>query len=429
MKTLGILARAALGAFALSIASLANAFWVASGGPLGVREDTPQAACQKEVNAIYPGQIPPTRVVWISPEGQAAGHYRPGFDVPGPALPNPENNYVPQPPGAHIACVYWEEFVHFLRYEKDTPTSALALTGPAETRPTGTGGTSEIALTAKVTEGTAAKAGVLLSFAVSVTANSGGHDHDSASRPKGALTKDKVALVQATSDANGEVKFSFKAPEVAGTHTIKVTCATCSNSPVVKEVQVKVPGLVEMPVDTKSPPSYTLVGQTGSHASNHWFLPQSRETLGRVARAMFDSGWGAVGVNDGSLPWGGLFDIKGGWSPSHHEHRAGNEVDLSVSNPRSITGLQKKKTYAELCKKENTAFSIQTLWHQDDGYPEHFHVYLDGTGLTREAGGGPCCARYKTTRVKKDKNGDPVLDKNGVPVQETVALCEETTPR
>ena len=144
---------------------------------------------------------------------------------------------------------------------------------------------------------------------------------------------------------------------------------------------------------------------------------------------MFDTGWGAVGVNDGSLMWGGLFDIRGGWTPSHSEHRTGSEVDLSVTNPRSITGLQKKKTYAELCKKENTAFSIQTLWHQDDGYPEHFHMYLDGTGLTREAGGGPCCTRYKTTRVKKDKNGAPVLDKNGVPVQETVALCEETTPR
>jgi hypothetical protein len=92
-----------------------------------------------------------------------------------------------------------------------------------------------------------------------------------------------------------------------------------------------------------------------------------------------------------------------------------------VTKPRLASAAQKKKTYAELCKKDNTAFSIQTLWHQDDGYPEHYPMYLDGTGLTSQAAGGPCCARYKTTRAKKDKNGNPV--------QETVALCEETSPR
>ena len=158
-------------------------------------------------------------------------------------------------------------------------------------------------------------------------------------------------------------------------------------------------------------------------------MTESLSTLNKVVDTMFNTGWGAVGVNDGSLVWGGLFDIVGGWTPSHHEHRSGNEVDISVTNPKKATAEQKKKTYAELCKKYNTAFSVQTLWHQDDGYPEHFHMYLDGTGLTSKAGGGPCCAHYKTTRAKKDKSGNPVLDKAGNPVQETVALCEETNPR
>jgi hypothetical protein len=56
-------------------------------------------------------------------------------------------------------------------------------------------------------------------------------------------------------------------------------------------------------------------------------------------------------------------------------------------------------------------------------------MYLDGTGLTSQAGGGPCCTHYKTTRPKKDKRGNPVLDKSGSPWQEAVALCEETSPR
>lgn len=317
--------------------------------------------------------------------------------------------------------------IYLFNVLNNTKPLQLAVTGLAETRPAGTGGSSTVTLVAKVTSGSTPKPGVGLGFSVEVTSNSGGHDHDS-SRPKGALS-----ATQGVTDANGEFKLSFQAPEVSGTHTIKANCATCSKPVVSKEIQVKVPNLVEMLADTAKPAAYTLIGNTVgiglNHKSNHWFAPASEVTLHKVTDAMFKTGWGAVGVNDGSLVWGGLFDIKGGWTPSHHEHRMGMEVDLSVTNPRNVTDEQKKKTYSELCKKENTAFSIQTLWHQDDGYPEHFHVYLDGAGLPSQANGGPCCARYKSTRTKVDKNGKPVLDKKGHPLQETVPLCEETSPR
>jgi hypothetical protein len=300
----------------------------------------------------------------------------------------------------------------------------IGLTGPFEVRPGSTGGNATVDLTAKVAQGGNPKAGVVVSFSVDVISSSGGHEHNDPTRPKGTLSG-----TQGTTDANGEVQVTFKAPEIAGIHTIKATCATCSNSPATKEIQVKVPGLVEMQPDPQAPPSYTLVGERPNHPSNHWFLPDSLATLNKVVDAMFKTGWGTVGVNDGSLVWGGLFDIKSTWAPSHHEHRNGNEVDVSVNNPQRITAEQKKKTYAELCKKDNAAFSLQTLWHQDDGYPEHFHMYLNGSGLTSAAKGGPCCAHYKTTQGKKDKSGNPVLDKSGNPVQETVALCQETSPR
>ena len=302
--------------------------------------------------------------------------------------------------------------------------SVVEITGIDTIKPTLSGTPNQATYTARVLASNSPQVSVSVSFTVDVTANSGGHDHHDANRPKG-----KISITQGTTDSNGEVKLIFTAPELAGIHTIKASCQNCTNSPASKDIQAKVPDLVELLADTKVPLSYTLVGQTTNHTSNHWFLPKSRDTLAIVVDTMFNTGWGAVGVNDGSLVWGGLFDIKGGWTPSHHEHRSGNEVDISVTNPRLASALQKKKTYAELCKKDNTAFSLQTLWHQDDGYPEHFHMYLDGTGLTSQAGGGPCCARYKTTRAKKDKNGNPVLDKGGNPVRETVALCEETSPR
>jgi hypothetical protein len=282
-------------------------------------------------------------------------------------------------------------------------------------------------LVAKVTSGSSPKPGVVLSFSIDVTATSGGHDHD-VNRPKGILSAAK-----GVTDVNGEVKLTFQAPVSAGTHTIKANCATCSNPVATKDIQVRVPNLVEMLPDTAKAAAYILTGNTGpigsNHKSNHWFSSTSVITLGKVADAMFKTGWGVVGVNDGSLVWGGLFDIKGGWTPSHHGHRLGTEVDLEFKFPNKITDEQKEKTYEKLCNKNNTAFSIQTLWHQDDGYPPHFHLYLNDSGLTSQAAGGSCCMQYQTTRDKKDKNGNTVPGKDGKPVQETVKLCEETSPR
>ena len=106
--------------------------------------------------------------------------------------------------------------------------SQLTISGPTETRPAGTGGNSTITLTAKATSGGFPKPGATISFAVEVTPNSGGHQHHDVARPKGALS-----AVQGTTDANGEVKLTFTAPEVAGIQTIggcRSRCRTCCRS-------------------------------------------------------------------------------------------------------------------------------------------------------------------------------------------------------
>ena len=300
----------------------------------------------------------------------------------------------------------------------------LTFDGEKEVRPAGVGGNSTANLKARVTRNGEPRADVALSFELDVAAFSGGHDHHDPSRPKGTLSS-----FQGTTDARGELAISFRAPEVAGIHTVKATCAGCANGPVTQEVHVKVSGLVKMEPDNARPATYALVGSNERHRSNHWFAVGARSLLLEVVDLMSKTGWGTVGINDGSLPWGGLFDVAGGWRPPHHTHRVGTEVDLSVKNPRQITDAQKKNTYAELCKAYNAAFSVQTLWHHDDGYPEHFHLYLGSGGLTGQAGRGPCCMQYKVTRAKKDRNGNPIPGVDGKPMQETVKLCNETSPR
>ena len=320
--------------------------------------------------------------------------------------------------------------------DKICPNNAPQLTltplpqTPPDPRPKGTegkDGKSTLVLKATVTENGSPKKDVVVTFKVDVKAGSGEHGvtggavHDH----RGRVEKHSgtVTPISEKTNANGEVQIKFQAPILAGTHTITATCDTCSNKTATKDVKVLVPDLVTLPADTRIPKNYILIGGDTplgkNHPDNHYFTEAARETLKDVTKFMFDFGWGVVGVNDGSLHDGGLFDIKGLWIPSHFEHRTGTEVDLSFINPKKIGGKEFERVYGELCKKENAAFDIQTLWHKADGIEPHFHMYLDGTGLSG-ASGGRCCA--KVFGPPKIVNGKPVLDKKGNPVLSKV--CE-----
>lgn len=312
-------------------------------------------------------------------------------------------------------------------------TTQITLNGPTVIQPLNTGKITTATITALVTSGGQPQPGISVKLSNTVEFTSGGHEanHISA-RPLGTING-STQTVSLVSDASGTVKFKFTGPAAAGTHTIKAECDSCA-SPANHKIDVKVPGLVALTADTATPRQYTLVGNTAApglnHPSSHWFAPTSLKVLEKVIGIMNTTGWGAVGVNDGSLPWGGLFDIYGKWAPpSHQGHRDGTEVDISFTLPKSPTDALKKKTFDKLCEKENTTLDIQTLWHKDDGYKEHYHIYLDGTGLGSNAAGGNCCTSYKITRAKKNKDGTPVLDRSGKVVTEQVFLCEEVAPR
>lgn len=315
--------------------------------------------------------------------------------------------------------------------EKAKPTLTLTpAPNQKEPRPAGTetkDAKSTYELIAKVTENGSPKQGVAMTFKVEVKEGSGEHGvtggavHDHKGRQK-----DHSGTVPASgkTGADGTFNLTFKAPILAGTHTITATCDTCSNKTATKDVRVLVPDLVALSADTRTPKTYILIGGDTplgkNHPDNHYFTEAAKVTLKEVTKSMFDLGQGVVGVNDGSLHDGGLFDIKGLWAPSHFEHRSGTEVDLSFTNPKRIGGKAFEDTYEELCKKKNAAFDIQTLWHKADGIEPHFHMYLDGTGLRTDAG-GRCCAQV--TAPKKDKDGNPILDKKGKPV--LTKICEQ----
>lgn len=259
---------------------------------------------------------------------------------------------------------------------------AVVLTGSTATRPAGAGGTSTITLTAKVTSGGTPKPGVALSFSVDVTAKSGGHDHGDPSRPKGTLS-----ATQGTTDANGEVKLTFRASEIAGSHIVKANCATCFNSPATKEIQVKVPDL--LPISPNAPQnadgtfgySLTSVDQThqgnGRYHHNQYYLTeQSQINLQSMITAFAAEGWGTVALNDASLYWGGRYDITSNWSAPHAGHREGREIDVSfvrAGNP--ISTSKQKVFYKKFCETKTVQASFSILHHYVKN--PHFHVYLE----------------------------------------------------
>lgn len=254
---------------------------------------------------------------------------------------------------------------------------------PPDPRPKGAegkDGKSTLELIARVMEGSTPKAGVAVGFKVDADYASGGHAGHSGTRPTGTVPASGVT------DANGEFKFKFKASEFAGTETITATCTECSNKTATALVKVKVPDLVELSADPATPARYKLIGSTGKHAANHFFTTDAKEALKSMLSNFAEFNWGVVGVNDASLIWGGRFDIAGAWGGSHHEHRDGQEVDISFYNPGGIPPATRQKMYDELRSSQGIV-TPEVLWHLQNnpatGSKAHFHVYLLGQKASR----------------------------------------------
>lgn len=260
---------------------------------------------------------------------------------------------------------------------------------PPDPRPKGTGGKSSTDLIGKVTDGASPKAGVAVTFSVDVTVSTGGHDHHDSSRPKGSLS-----AAQGTTDANGEVKLTFTAPEIAGVHTVKATCATCTNSPASKEIQVKVPDLLpifNLPF-RDAQWAYPGIGQVpGRHSDNHYLTVAAVTRLLGITQK-FNSIWPdapRLTLNDASLAWGGKFDIPATWERNpraHAEHRLGDNIDVRANAAPGAVPPNIRKVVFRWLRNESLAEdnippeflveSVNALRESIGSQNEHFHLRL-----------------------------------------------------
>ena len=259
---------------------------------------------------------------------------------------------------------------------------------PRPLKAEGKDGKSTYELIAKVTENGSPKAGVAVTFAVEPIANSGGHDHHDASRPKG-----KVTANNPVTDANGQVIVTFQASQIAGTHVVAAVCNSCTNTSVTKNVDVKVPDLVPflaLPFRSQLWNSEGI-GQTVEHLDNHYLTVAATYRLLEIA-AKYKKIWPTapkLTLNDASLKWGGKFDISGTWDRSkdrHAEHRIGDNIDIRANgNLGSVPDNIKEKVFDWLQddSEEEDAIplelrirSVNPLWENPGKVNEHFHLRL-----------------------------------------------------
>ena len=162
--------------------------------------------------------------------------------------------------------------------------------------------------------------------------NSGGHDHNDAVRPVGTISQPSITFSQGETEPKTA---TYTSSEVAGTETIT---ATVKGKEVAKaNINVKVPGLMSL----GGGGNLRLTGQTNAHKANHYGTYYAVTNARLVAEDYYEQFGATLGINDMSLPLGGMFDIgppQGSfWNPPHRSHRKGTSVDIDRCAKSAIT--------------------------------------------------------------------------------------------
>ena len=161
---------------------------------------------------------------------------------------------------------------------------------------------------------------------------SGGHDHDE-NRPVGNFQQNN-----GQTNENGEFKTFYYASQFGGIERIIASGGEVRDS---ADLTVRVPGLILLPESEY----YIKIGGTCRHHgpsisdtvppacripdNNHLGTNDLIDALSAISLNYVQKGGEKIYINDVSLPYGGLFDMRGDWRPPHYEHRVGTNADVS----------------------------------------------------------------------------------------------------
>lgn len=210
------------------------------------------------------------------------------------------------------------------------PTLALTLSNPA-VGPAKTSISNSTVVTAHLINASNSAdcvGGKTIQFTSQAQELSGGHNH-SGGRPTGTFTQPSCAT-----GPDGTCSVTYAASEVGGVE--QITAALTGNPPQQAStmLNVQVPSLVNFE-DLSGILNGTILRFSAggsAHPQSHFIKPGNAANIFGIANGIFDLYQATVGLNDMSLPQGGLFDIGPPkytfWSRPHNLHREGNSVDI-----------------------------------------------------------------------------------------------------
>ena len=234
----------------------------------------------------------------------------------------------------------WETLAVYL-YTKKQDCEVSINISPSEVSPQETGNDDKTTATIMVTSTNPPPEGCTVNFKVEPVTTIG-HEHDG-NRPKGTVTP---ATITIPGGSSGAASAEYKSSEVAGEEKVIAEINGVKKGEATDSV--KVPGLQPMPESGigawRLTGSYEQSGVTSKHIENHYGTPSTKTRIAAMATDYFEETGIAIGVNDMSLPWGGLFDINNNWSTPHSKHRMGKSVDVDHLGVDEDT-LDKKALY------------------------------------------------------------------------------------
>ena len=190
--------------------------------------------------------------------------------------------------------------------------------------------------------------------------DSGGHKsggHKNAKGPTGTL-KPKSGTIPASGVVKG---VKHKTSAVSGDTELKYTIGSTTGSAFSRAM---ITGLVELPLSA----AIVRVGITKTHPQSHYGVPAMTAAIVVLATKFYKRFAKPLGVNDISLPWGGLFDHKATWAAPHKAHRTGVDADIRTK--------EMSKVEKEFMVKTAKDLKFKVLEEKD---PPHHHITLQAT--------------------------------------------------
>lgn len=224
-----------------------------------------------------------------------------------------------------------------------------------------------------------------MSLQVKAVSNSGGHEHNG---ERGTGTLENIA---GSTNEDGVFTTSFTSPQIAGKEWIVASSPQATNKDSA-EIVIAVSELEDF--STLETNKWRLTGNAGTttygkcsgepilHPQNHYIKTIMYIKL-KIALEQFfhwtktDEAIGKYftpGINDMSLPNGGIFDICSDWEPGHASHRNGIDVDidsylLELNNNTSLN-MRSQKNQFLLDKLVEIMEQNSLYWKPSEGF--HF---------------------------------------------------------